>query len=119
MLSKSKPKTKSDLLMGTLEMLIMKTLALEEIHTWGLSLRIEQISEGVFQVNQGSLYPALQRLKRKGWIRSKWRTTENNRQAQYYMLTSAGRKQLAREVEEWERTSGAVNKILDTSWQEG
>ncbi len=106
------PKQRSELLLGTLDMLALKTLALEPMHGWGLSLRIEQISQGVFQINQGSLYPALQRLKRKGWITSQWRMSENNRRAKYYEITRAGRKQLKQEVEEWGRITGAVNRIL-------
>ncbi len=103
---------KSELLLGTLDMLALRTLALEPMHGWGLSLRIEQISQGVFQINQGSLYPALQRLKRKGLITSEWHMTENNRRAKYYKITRAGRKQLKQEMEEWGRITGAVNRIL-------
>jgi PadR family transcriptional regulator PadR len=106
---------KSDVLLGTLDMLALRTLALEPMHGWGLSLRIEQISQGVFQINQGSLYPALQRLKRKGLIISEWLMTENNRRAKYYEITRAGRKQLKQEVEEWGRITGAVNRILTVS----
>ncbi len=96
-------------------MLVLKTLALEPMHGWGVSERIRQISQDVFQVNQGSLYPALQRLKRKGWIRSQWRVTENNRRARYYTLTAAGRRQLDAERREWERSVSAVNRILLTA----
>ncbi len=96
-------------------MLVLKTLALEPMHGWGVSERIRQISQEVFQVNQGSLYPALQRLKRKGWIRSQWRVTENNRRARYYTLTAAGRRQLDAERREWERSVSAVNRILRTA----
>lgn len=96
-------------------MLVLKTLALEPMHGWGVSERIRQISQDVFQVNQGSLYPALQRLKRKGWIRSQWRVTENNRRARYYTLTAAGRRQLDAERREWERSVSAVNRILQTA----
>lgn len=96
-------------------MLVLKTLALEPMHGWGVSERIRQISQDVFQVNQGSLYPALQRLKRKGWIRSQWRVTENNRRARYYTLTAAGRRQLDAERREWERSVSAVNRILRTA----
>lgn len=113
------PESKSDLLLGTLDMMVLKTLAQEPQHGWGLSVRIEQISQGVFQINQGSLYPALQRLKRKGWIKAEWRRSENNRRAMYYELTSVGRKQLAREVEQWEKVTSAVNRVLRISWQEG
>jgi len=112
-------KTKSDLLLGTLDMMVLKTLAIEPMHGWGLSVRIEQITQGVFQINQGSLYPALQRLKRKGWITSEWRRSENNRRALYYELTSAGRKQLSKEVEQWEKVTSAVNRVLRIAWREG
>ncbi len=107
--------SRSELLKGTLDMLVLKTLALEPMHGWGVSERIRQISQDVFQVNQGSLYPALQRLKRKGWIRSQWRVTENNRRARYYTLTAAGRRQLDAERREWERSVSAVNRILLTA----
>ena len=108
-----------DLPRGTLELMILKVLSLEPMHGWGIVKRIQQLSQDVFQVNQGSLYPALQRLKRKGWVKSDWRITENNRRARYYALTRTGRRQLVKEVEEWERVSGAVNQILSLSWQEG
>jgi PadR family transcriptional regulator, regulatory protein PadR len=107
----------SDLLQGTLELLILKTLSLEPLHGWGISQRIQQMSRDVFQVNQGSLYPALQRMKSKGLIDSEWRTTENNRRARYYLLTSAGRAELAQERSQWERSSTAVNWILE--WEGG
>ena len=102
----------SGLLQGTLELLVLKTLSLEPLHGWGISQRIQQMSREVFQVNQGSLYPALQRMKTKGWIRSEWRTTENNRKAKYYMLTAAGEGELAKERSQWERSSEAVNRVL-------
>ena len=108
-------KTRSDLLQGTLDMLILKTLALDPMHGWGISQRIQQISDGVLNVNQGSLYPALYRLEQQGWIESEWGSSENNRQAKYYSLTSAGRKQLREETQNWERLSAAVNQILQTS----
>jgi len=104
---------KSDLLQGTLELLVLKTLSLEPMHGWGISQRIQQMSNDIFQVNQGSLYPALQRMKTKGWIDSEWRTTENNRRARYYGLTPAGERQLAAEQAEWERSSAAVNWVLN------
>ncbi len=103
----------SELLQGTLELLILKTLSLEPMHGWGISQRIQQMSRDVFQVNQGSLYPALQRMKTRGWITSEWQTTENNRKARYYRLTAAGERELARVRKEWERTSGAVNWVLN------
>jgi PadR family transcriptional regulator, regulatory protein PadR len=105
----------SDLLQGTLELLILKTLTLEPMHGWGISQRIQQMSRDVFQVNQGSLYPALQRMKSRGWIRSEWRLTENNRRARYYVLLPAGEGELARERAQWVRASSAVNRVLDWS----
>src|ERR1700741_902820 len=101
-----------DLLQGTLEMLVLKALSLEPMHGWGIGNRIGQLSNGVFAVNQGSLYPALQRMLRKGWIRSQWHTSENNRRARYYQLTAAGRRQLGQETESWNRAAGAVFGIL-------
>jgi transcriptional regulator len=105
--------TRTDLLQGTLELLILKTLSLEPMHGWGITLRLEQMSGRALLVNQGSLYPALERLKRNGWIRWEWRTTENNRRARYYELTTAGRKQLVIERAAWQRASAMVNAILD------
>ena len=102
----------SELLQGTLEMLVLKTISFEPMHGWGIAQRIQQMSREVFLVNQGSLYPALQRMINKGWIRSEWRTSENNRKARYYDLTPAGRRQLEAERQSWERASGAVNWIL-------
>ena len=108
-------KPKSDLLQGTLDMLILKTLALGPMHGWGISQRIQQISQGVLCVNQGSLYPALHRLEHQGWISAEWGSSENNRQARFYQLTKEGRKQLAEETENWERLAGAVAQILQTT----
>ncbi|HEU4630708.1 MAG TPA: PadR family transcriptional regulator [Gemmatimonadaceae bacterium] len=108
---------RSELLQGTLELLILKTLSHEPMHGWGIAQRIQQLSRDVFQVNQGSLYPALQRMKTKGWLTTDWRVTENNRQARFYHLTAAGHRQLAAEREEWERSSSAVNWIL--AWTGG
>ena len=108
-------KSKSDLLQGTLDMLILKTLAPGPMHGWGISQRIQQISQGVLCVNQGSLYPALHRLEHQGWISAEWGNSENNRQARFYQLTARGRKQLAEETENWERLSGAVAQILQTT----
>ncbi|HKV72680.1 MAG TPA: PadR family transcriptional regulator [Gemmatimonadales bacterium] len=105
----------NDVLRGTLELLILKTLALEPMHGWGISQRIQQFSSGVLDVNQGSLYPALQRLEVKGWIDSEWRTTENNRQAKYYRLTASGRKALGQETASWRRYVTAVESILETA----
>ena len=110
--------SKSDLLQGTLDMLVLKTLALEPMHGWGISERIQEISGDVFQVNQGSLYPALQRLKSKGLVTAEWQKTENNRRAKYYSLTRAGRRRLEQEEDAWARASAAVNRILDATPQE-
>ncbi len=107
--------TKSDLLQGTLDMLILKTLSLAPMHGWGISQRIQQISKDVLQVNQGSLYPSLHRLERQGWITSEWGTSENNRRAKFYRVTRAGRKQLAEETENWERLSAAIARIMQTA----
>jgi PadR family transcriptional regulator len=105
-------KTKSDLLQGTLDMLILKTLVLEPMHGWGISQRIQQTSSGVLNVNQGSLYPALYRLEEQGWITAEWGSSDNNRQAKYYKLTRAGRKQLDEETANWQRLSAAIDQIL-------
>jgi transcriptional regulator len=102
----------SELLQGTLELLVLKTLSLEPMHGWGISQRLQQMSNDVFRVNQGSLYPALQRMRNRGWIRAEWRVTANNRRGRYYLLTPAGERELAREREEWERSSSAVNQVL-------
>ena len=108
-------KAKTDLLQGTLDLLVLKTLALQPMHGWGISQRIQQMSRDVLRVNQGSLYPSLHRLEQQGWISSQWGESENNRRAKYYKLTSAGRKQLAAERETWERFSEAIDLILQTS----
>ena len=105
----------SDVLRGTLDLLVLKTLALEPMHGWGISSRIQQFSAGALDVNQGSLYPALQRLEQKGWIDSEWRTTENNRRAKYYRLSTAGRKALGAETTSWRRYVDAVEMILRTT----
>ena len=106
---------KSDLLQGTLDVLILKTLAMGAMHGWGISQRIQQVSQDVLQVNQGSLYPALHRLEKQGWIAASWGTSDNNRRARFYELTRAGRRQLAEETEQWERFSAAVARILQTA----
>ena len=108
-------KEKSDLLQGTLDMLILKALALGPMHGWGISQRIGQISEDVLQVHQGSLYPALYRLEQQGWIQAEWGTSENNRRAKFYRLTERGQEQLKRETDNWDRLSEAVNRILQTN----
>lgn len=109
------PPTPSDVLRGTLDLLILKTLTLEPMHGWGISQRIEQISRGVLDVNQGSLYPALQRLELKGWIDSEWRTSDHNRRARYYRLTPQGRRALGAETESWRRYVSAVDWILESA----
>lgn len=101
-----------ELLPGSLELLVLKALSLEPMHGWGIGQRIDQMSRGVFHVAQGSLYPALQRMLRKGWIRSEWRVTENNRRARYYVLTAAGRRERESQAAAWRRASSAVNGIL-------
>jgi transcriptional regulator len=103
---------KSDLLQGTLDVLILKTLSTGTMHGWGISQRIQQVSEDVLAINQGSLYPALHRLEEKGWISAEWGNSENNRRARYYSLTRTGRRQLAEETESWERFAAAVTRVL-------
>lgn len=105
----------NDLVQGTLEMLILKTLALEPMHGFGIALRIEQISQGVFRVNPGSLLPALSRMERGGRVRSEWRSTENNRRAKYYTLTAVGRRALTAETERWATQTAAITRILETN----
>ena len=102
----------ADILQGTLELLVLKALSLEPMHGWGIGQRIGQMSADVLTIPQGSLYPALQRMLRKGSIRSEWRVTENNRRARYYLLTPAGRRHLDTEVASWRRASAAVNGVL-------
>jgi transcriptional regulator len=102
----------SDVVRGTLDLLILKTLALEAMHGWGISQRIQQTSRGVLDVNQGSLYPALQRLEQKGWVDSVWRTSDNNRRAKYYRLTAIGRRALHTETTSWRRYVAMVDLIL-------
>ena len=113
------PPESSELLQGTLEMLVLKALSLTPMHGWGIGRRIDQLSHEAFQVQQGSLYPALQRMLRKGWITSEWRVTENNRRARYYLLTRAGRRQLDAETAAWARASAAVNGILKVRTADG
>lgn len=108
-------KERGDLLQGTLDMLVLKALQLEPMHGWGITERIEQWSEHVLQLGQGTLYPALYRLERQGFIRSEWRVTENSRRARYYSLTRQGRRQLEAELAQWRRTSRAVNLVLDVT----
>jgi PadR family transcriptional regulator PadR len=106
---------KTDVLQGTLDMLILKTIALEPMHGYGIAQRIQQISGEVLQIQQGSLYPALRRLERRGWISAEWGESENNRRARFYNLTKAGRKRLGEETREWERLAQAVSRILQTN----
>ncbi|MGE5326987.1 MAG: PadR family transcriptional regulator [Deltaproteobacteria bacterium] len=105
----------ADLVQGTLDMLILKTLALEPMHGYGIALRIEQVSKGVFRVNPGSLFPAFRRLERAGWIRPDWRPTENNRRAKYYALTERGRRQLKFEAGEWGKQIAAIARIMEAT----
>ena len=104
-----------DVLQGTLDLLILKAVSLEAMHGWGISQRIQQISRGVLEINQGSLYPALHRLENRGWLESTWGTSENNRRAKFYRLSTAGRKELVDQTSTWRRFSGAVEAILATS----
>jgi transcriptional regulator len=106
---------KSDLLQGTLDMLVLKIVALEPVHGYGIAQRIQQISRDVLQVQQGSLYPALHRLEKRGWLKADWRESETGREAKFYSLTRVGRKQLEAETENWDRLAGAVALILKTS----
>jgi PadR family transcriptional regulator PadR len=105
----SKP---SDLIQGTLDLLILKTLSLEPKHGWAIAKRIEQVSHDALQITQGALYPALHRLEQQGWIRAAWRTTETGREAKFYELTRSGRTQLAKELQQWERLSSAVGLVI-------
>ena len=108
-------KERGDLLQGTLDMLVLNALRLEPMHGWGITERIEQWSEHILQLGQGTLYPALYRLERQDLIRSEWNVTENSRRARYYSLTPKGRRQLTAELAQWRRTSRAVNLILDAT----
>jgi len=105
----SKP---SDLVQGTLDLLIMKILALEPLHGWAIGQRLKQVSGDVLQVSDGSLYPALHKLEQQGWIEAEWKPTENNRRAKFYALTRSGKRQLAKETEAWERLAGAISSIV-------
>jgi PadR family transcriptional regulator PadR len=109
------PTDKSDLLQGTLDMLILKIVALGPVHGYGISLRIRQISKEVLQVQQGSLYPALHRLEKRGWLTAEWGESENGRQAKFYKLSPKGRKQLQAEESNWERLAQAVSQIMQTA----
>jgi PadR family transcriptional regulator PadR len=107
------PESRLDLLQGTLDLLILRTLQAGQMHGWAISDRIQQISEEVLQVNQGSLYPALHRLEHQGWIKAEWGISELGRRARFYRLTAAGRKQLERETSAWTRLSAAIGRILE------
>ena len=109
------PIEKSDLLQGTLDMLILKIVALEPVHGYGIAQRIQQISKDVLQVQQGSLYPALHRLEKRGWLKADWRESETGREAKFYSLTRLGRKQLDAETANWDRLAGAVELIMRTA----
>ena len=104
----------TDLVQGTLDLLILKTIALEPMHGWGIAQRIKLVSKEVLQVNQGALYPARHRLEQQGWIKAKWGESENNRRARYYSVTPAGRKYLNRERANWDRLSAAIDLVLET-----
>jgi PadR family transcriptional regulator, regulatory protein PadR len=108
-------RSQSDALRGSLDLLVLKTLSLQPMHGWGISQRLQQISDGVLEVNQGSLYPALQRLEQGGLITSEWGTTDNNRRARYYELTTAGRRALGAELESWRRFATGLEAVLRTT----
>ncbi|NKB88723.1 MAG: PadR family transcriptional regulator [Acidobacteria bacterium] len=107
-----------EILKGTLDLLVMRTLAIEPMHGWGIAERLREMSAAAFDVNDGSLYPALQRLKSRGWIRADWQRTPNNRRARYYELTGAGKSQLDIERARWRASVEAVDRVLDFSWDE-
>lgn len=109
------PRTQTDALRGSLDLLILKTLSLAPMHGWGISQRVQQISSGVLEVNQGSLYPALQRLEKAGLITSDWDTTDNNRRARYYKVTASGRRALGQELENWRRFAAGLEAVLSIS----
>jgi PadR family transcriptional regulator len=106
------PRTQTDALRGSLDLLVFKTLSLEPMHGWGISQRVQQISQGMLEVNQGSLYPALQRLEKSGLIASDWGTSDNNRRARYYRLTASGKRALNTELESWRRFSAGLEAVL-------
>ena len=107
-----KPPPPPDLLPGTLDLLILRTLQAEPLHGWAIAERIQQLSQDVLQVNQGSLYPALHRLEHQNWVEAEWKTSELGRRAKYYRLTAAGRRQLAVETSEWERMTNAIGRVM-------
>jgi PadR family transcriptional regulator len=108
-------RSQTDALRGSLDLLVLKTLSLEPMHGWGISQRVQQISDGVLELNQGSLYPALQRLEKDGLITSEWGTTDNNRRARYYRITASGRKALGDEMDSWRRFAAGLEAVLRTS----
>ena len=108
------PRSQTDALRGSLDLLVLKTLSLETTHGWGISQRIQQLSEGALEVNQGSLYPALQRLEKEGLVTSAWGTSENNRRARFYRVTAVGRKVLGQEMESWYRFAAGLEALLRT-----
>jgi transcriptional regulator len=108
----SKP---SDLIQGTLDLLILRTIALEPMHGWAIAKRIQQVSKDVLQVTQGALYPALHRLEQQGWVKGEWKESETGREAKFYGLTRAGRAKMAKELEQWERLSNAVGLVIDAA----
>lgn len=105
----------NDLVLGTLDLLLLKILALEPLHGWAIGLRLRAISDGVLQVSEGSLYPALHKLEQEGWVTAEWKLTENNRRAKFYSLTRLGRKQLEEEAENWQRLSSAISHVVQLS----
>jgi transcriptional regulator len=105
----------ADVIQGTLDLLILKALSLAPMHGWGISQRIQQMSGDAFQVGQGSLYPALHRIEKRGLVKADWRTTENNREAKYYQLSAAGRRALGEEIADWRRYAGAVELVIDAT----
>src|SRR4051812_25162812 len=106
---------KADLLQGTLDMLVLRVLSRGELHGWGITLKLEQLSKSALQVDEGSLYPALYRMEEKGWIEAEWKMTENNRRAKYYTLTRAGRKQLEAEQEQWDRMTAIIAQVMHST----
>ncbi|MDB6113648.1 MAG: lineage-specific thermal regulator protein [Verrucomicrobia bacterium] len=106
---------KEDLLQGTLDMLILRVLSRGELHGWGITLKLEQLSKSALQVDEGSLYPALYRMEEKGWIEAEWKMTENNRRAKYYTLTRAGKKQLEAEQQSWDRMTAIIALVMDSA----
>jgi transcriptional regulator len=108
-------RTQTDALRGSLDLLVLKTLSLEPLHGWGISQRVQQMSAGLLEINQGSLYPALQRLEKQGLVRSDWQTTDNNRQARFYELTAAGRRALGAELDDWRRFAAGLEAVLRTT----